>query len=762
MSAAWRTVRVFISSTFRDMHAERDYLVKVVFPALRERLEKHRVHLVDIDLRWGITEEQADNDEVLDLCLRYINECRPFFLGLLGERYGWVPSKLPESDSENGWTQQHTGKSVTELEILWGVLLDSEMRNHGVFFFRDPAFIDNAPEAKRSEVQAESPASAQKLIELKERIRQAKLPIPITENYPCRYAGLRINWRLARFDLNDADQKSLEKVADDGLVDNAEYAALDGHLKEIVHQYGMVYLNGLEEFGRQVFERLWNAMQTELQLEKQPAEDAAADPLAEEKGYHERFMESRLRVYVGRDTLQTELTKFADGDGDNPVLVTGPSGSGKSAALAKFARDFAVNHPDWLVIPHFIGASPGSTSLRRTLLRFCSVLKSEFNLADEVPPDTNSLITTFRQFLTQIPADRRVLFVIDALNQFDESDNAHNMYWLPWQFPANVKLVMSCIDDPGREEPVLKALEHRPLVRITVPPLKDGERFEIVTAVPSLSAKSLDPKQVQLLLQNPATANPLFLLVALEELRGFGSYEQLGRRIELFPKGDDAVTKLFIQVLERLQDEFDPATVYDVLTFLASARRGLSDRELLDIIESTSVAIDQSESDLFPILRQLRPYLQHRGELRDFFHRGLYKAVSEQFLPDDGTRSASTPNLPNTSRVRITSANRWKSSGHGPSACRRRPARRISARWTSCRTKCCKWPNCWAKTTQSPRTGTPSPICSRTCTSWKPKRRLRHDLRPRQRLRGRAGGDAEKASAASHSEAAQQGNSPGR
>src|SRR5438034_76936 len=38
MASSWRTVRVFISSTFRDMHAERDHLVKVVFPSLRARL----------------------------------------------------------------------------------------------------------------------------------------------------------------------------------------------------------------------------------------------------------------------------------------------------------------------------------------------------------------------------------------------------------------------------------------------------------------------------------------------------------------------------------------------------------------------------------------------------------------------------------------------------------------------------------------------------------------------------------------------------
>jgi telomerase protein component 1 len=30
----WHTAKVFISSTFRDMHAERDHPVKVVFPEL--------------------------------------------------------------------------------------------------------------------------------------------------------------------------------------------------------------------------------------------------------------------------------------------------------------------------------------------------------------------------------------------------------------------------------------------------------------------------------------------------------------------------------------------------------------------------------------------------------------------------------------------------------------------------------------------------------------------------------------------------------
>lgn len=40
MSSTWQTVRVFISSTFRDMHAERDPLVKVIFPCLRQWCEE--------------------------------------------------------------------------------------------------------------------------------------------------------------------------------------------------------------------------------------------------------------------------------------------------------------------------------------------------------------------------------------------------------------------------------------------------------------------------------------------------------------------------------------------------------------------------------------------------------------------------------------------------------------------------------------------------------------------------------------------------
>ena len=60
MRTSWKAVRVFFSSTFRDMHVERDHLVTVVFPELRKRVEKLRLEFFDADLRWGVPAKDAN------------------------------------------------------------------------------------------------------------------------------------------------------------------------------------------------------------------------------------------------------------------------------------------------------------------------------------------------------------------------------------------------------------------------------------------------------------------------------------------------------------------------------------------------------------------------------------------------------------------------------------------------------------------------------------------------------------------------------
>jgi hypothetical protein len=79
-----------MSSTFRDMQAERDHLVTVVFPELHERIEELGLEFFDVDLRWGVPAEDASGKTAQSWkCWRqWIDRTEPFFVCILGQHYG--------------------------------------------------------------------------------------------------------------------------------------------------------------------------------------------------------------------------------------------------------------------------------------------------------------------------------------------------------------------------------------------------------------------------------------------------------------------------------------------------------------------------------------------------------------------------------------------------------------------------------------------------------------------------------------------------
>ncbi len=169
-------MRVFVSSTFRDMQAEREELIKRIFPQLRKLCETRGATWSEVDLRWGITDEQRAEGQVLPICLEEVRRCRPYFIGLLGNRYGFVLDDLdPAILGKEPWLANYRGRSVTEVEIVCGVLNDPEMAEHAFFYFRDPSAGGGA----NGEIAAEPRGSeaARHLLALKERIRAAKLPV---------------------------------------------------------------------------------------------------------------------------------------------------------------------------------------------------------------------------------------------------------------------------------------------------------------------------------------------------------------------------------------------------------------------------------------------------------------------------------------------------------------------------------------------------------------------------------------------------------
>ena len=87
-----RQIRIFISSTFLDMEEERKHLMEDIFPLLHDKAMQRDVSLTALDLRWGIPQKEVKKGRTIEICMNEIDNSRPFFIGLIGARYGWCPS----------------------------------------------------------------------------------------------------------------------------------------------------------------------------------------------------------------------------------------------------------------------------------------------------------------------------------------------------------------------------------------------------------------------------------------------------------------------------------------------------------------------------------------------------------------------------------------------------------------------------------------------------------------------------------------------
>lgn len=143
-----KQMRVFISSTFQDLNSERDYLMKQVFPELKEIARSRGVDFIALDLRWGITSEDTKNGKVLEICLREIDNSHPYFIGIIGDRYGWCPSESDYINNDNLCKSYNKiGKyinnqlSITEIEFMYAAL-DSRKKRKAAFYIKDYDIYD--------------------------------------------------------------------------------------------------------------------------------------------------------------------------------------------------------------------------------------------------------------------------------------------------------------------------------------------------------------------------------------------------------------------------------------------------------------------------------------------------------------------------------------------------------------------------------------------------------------------------------------------
>ena len=473
----WKARPIFISSTFRDMHAERDHLRSNGFLRLAEQLRERCHYLDTIDLRQGV--ENADEiDEakrevqVLKVCLNEIERSKPFLVALLGDRYGWIPpaDRIAAAARDAGLppSVDVAGKSVTELEILYAVLENKDQQKRSWFYFRTLDRTGMPPEVSAkfpAEEPSDDPASpAGKLKALKDRIR-GEMPGLVRE--------YTLKW--------------------------------DSITKALV---------GLKELDDRIVRDLWSDLEAETAayLRAVPKTWQEADARAVED-----FVAERIRGYVDRpavtDPMVAHTLSATAADPDWGLVVTGESGSGKSSL---FWRVYEALRPraeagDLLLLSHAAGIFPMSGQVDRMLKRWVTELAGFLGVPDPLetatreaqspgspPPATAERLAfpgaslagrgeagglsgrigadivtseqidqTFASLLGQASARRRVVILVDALNQFEPTVRAEYVTWLPKLWPENARFIATAI--PGRATAALK--ERKGCHERAVPPV---------------------------------------------------------------------------------------------------------------------------------------------------------------------------------------------------------------------------------------------------------------------------------------------------
>jgi WD40 repeat protein len=452
----------------------------------------------------------------------------------------------------------------------------------------------------------------------------------------------------------------------------------DGEKLEVTRDHLQPMCNEIEARLREIVEEeirtYWNPL--DISGEAAPLNQSGpseARKLELETQAHQLFGESRASRdgFVGRDAELKAIADYLRDENDrNPLVVHGPSGTGKTALLARAAQ-IAAEEYRRRVFLRFLGTTPQSSNLNALLTSLCRELRPSEDRANDLPVELRLLQDEFDRLLALATADEPILLFLDALDQLDEADGARQTYWLRTPLPPHVKVVVSCIrDDEGPAElnesyrtfDRRKLLDHAIAVEsLTAPDAiraidlwlqhdhrRPGRERQLTTQQREAIGARITPDSA------PACRRPLYLRILFEECRLWPSWkavspDELGEDTAALLKG------LFDRLAQPVMH--GALLVESALSYIASARRGLSESEILEVLWADldyKQYLDEvsrktkhelpPEATRIPIAiwsrlrHDLDPYLAEQsapgGVVLNFYHRVVGRVVADRFLKD--------------------------------------------------------------------------------------------------------------------------------
>jgi WD40 repeat protein len=658
------------------MHAERDYLVKSVFPALSEWCEARKLRLIDIDLRWGVTTADSESKNTVRACLRNIDECRPFFLCFMGQRRGWIPNS--DDIGEETYNlfpslqkKHYAGKaSVTEMEIIHalidplhnGVLRGTkddsrsgQAVDHAFFYLREPGYLDNLPYSDLRFIYTNE-AEKDKATADKELARWRDEEIPHTGRPIHTYtAGWQMNestpeiafplcvpttspkdsdaWRNAYTGWKKRWEAVGVKVDESGEIKGKELVKANEYNKAFTHGR----LGGFKTDNKPLSELIIAELKDAIA--KRFPEHMTIDeltPLQKELDQQAQFLRIAGDGFIERMGDFDALNEYINGDETRPFALTAFAGMGKTSLLAHFIDTYSAKSGETLHY-RFIGGSDGSVSTERLIRSLLDELKEAGKVKSDIPSNSTDMMNKLPDFLEEAGKTGKIVIVIDALNQLESGMD--DLYWIPSALPENVKLIVSFkLGEDSADEYYRQQEESGGMVLIAVKPFNsEDDRKALVIAYLETYFKELDEPRIKSLINSDGAENPLFLKAALSELRVFGVHNDLTEVIRN-RFGNTPVTA-FNAILARMETDaaytkLTPAVMLPHLFgWISHSRYGMSVDELADL--SVREKLTDSKADAFDaiylILRQLRPFLAKRDGRVDFFYESFKIAATERY-----------------------------------------------------------------------------------------------------------------------------------
>ena len=370
-------------------------------------------------------------------------------------------------------------------------------------------------------------------------------------------------------------------------------------------------------------------------------------------------------VYIeGNSSISQHLNAYCDGvSGDLPLLVAGPKGVGKSAALANWTRTRQANilprrgldYQDFIFY-HAIGCSRLSTDLSHLLRRLVTSLISHFELKDRFDLSDEKLPWVFPRLLERASkkAASVIIVIAGGLEHICSRDQDYGLKFLPLRLPPNVKMILSvttpCHDPPqisdhairldGRVKKIYEDFNRRGWPRISMKNLDTNTASAIfdkyLPSHISTTSRSSHCKD-KILAHEGANNNALFLTTLLKGvccLENCFSFKQseVAQCLNIWTSPNirscrdliESMLSVFESGIQKGKHSSKLGSLLShSLSLLFVARHGLREDELFDLIARVRENVhwnDQTKDTVIPIKSKIvHSIMQKKNRLIDIF-----------------------------------------------------------------------------------------------------------------------------------------------